>query len=115
MGIIFRLTRRDTFQVWNRRTKITEFDLAYAPPVKRIQRIPTRGNRVVIALASASELFLVQIEVTQLLVITGGRILENGRLEKPYPFAARKALERRPQQSIVRDHFHHDVDQCAHR
>jgi hypothetical protein len=74
-----------------------------------------RRYRLVVALARLCVLALVEIQVAQLLVVAGRRVLLHECFEVLDSLAPSEAFKRVPEQPEVRHNLHQDVDERARR
>ena len=88
MKTVLRVPRRDLLQITDSGGEVSQVDGGDAVAVERVGAVGTRRDRFLVALARASVLSLLEIQIAELFVIADGRILQDHRLEKADPLAS---------------------------
>ena len=102
-------------EVWQGSRRVAELERANSPPVKRIERIGTRGDRAIEGIARGRELAIVHVEIAEFFVIARRRIVPDGGFQLCDALAARKYFERLAEQADVGKGFDRQIDDCAER
>ena len=113
--IIVRLFADGPLEVRQRSRGVSQQNRTHSAPVKRIERIGPRGNRLVERGARLRQLAVIHIKVAELFIISRRRIVSNRRHQFANPLAPRKNFERLPQQPNIRQRLDQEINNCAQR
>src|SRR5881275_1710254 len=93
MKIVSRIGRDGTLQISHRIGKVSQFDLRNGASIKRVGMIRARGNSLVVTRFGPRVVPVVEIQQSQLFVISCRRIVEDRSFQFLNPAAPREYLK----------------------
>src|SRR5216684_7319817 len=111
MKVVGRIFGCNAFEVWQCGREIAQSYAGDTAAVERVQRVCAGRNCLVVSSPRSRELSFLKIQVGKFLVISRGRIVQDGRFQFADTFAAGEDLKGLAQQTGVGNGLKGDVDQ----